>query len=407
MPSIIFLTTESLTESSSIGRYHPLGKELATRGWDVKFLMLHNDYYQINEKHCFVDGIDVHYVGPRHVRYEGDVKVRLSGTDLLVSCARAVWGFIRAGMRGRRGVVYACKPLPQNALAALILSNLRRLPFVMDVDDYEVESTRFQNRLQKRLCRISEDDLPRRCALLTLNTQFSVGRYEKLGYNPDRLLYLPNGVDPGRFESIRGDQVELLRRRHFPNGDERVILYFGALDIASGHAVDHLVSAFPRVLAKCPTARLAFLGRGHDKMLIQALARSKQVLSNVVFLDRVPAAEVPAYIAMADVTVDPGTESLAYLGRSPLKILESMAAGTPVVAADLGDRPLYLDHGRAGILVRGGDEESLANGILRLLLDEGYTRTIREHAATFIRNYYWPKLADRFVEKVEALGRAL
>jgi glycosyltransferase involved in cell wall biosynthesis len=50
-----------------------------------------------------------------------------------------------------------------------------------------------------------------------------------------------------------------------------------------------------------------------------------------------------------------------------LVILEAMACGTPVLAARTGGTPELIDHGKNGWLVPLGDQEMLANDIIRLL----------------------------------------
>ncbi len=70
-----------------------------------------------------------------------------------------------------------------------------------------------------------------------------------------------------------------------------------------------------------------------------------------------------------EVSVEPVYDDLAARARSPLKILESLAVGTPVVAGDVGDRREMLYDGQAGLLVKPGDSDALATGILALLQD--------------------------------------
>jgi teichuronic acid biosynthesis glycosyltransferase TuaH len=68
----------------------------------------------------------------------------------------------------------------------------------------------------------------------------------------------------------------------------------------------------------------------------------------------VPAASVPAYLAAIDVGITPYTASDFNLASFPLKTLEYLAAGRPVVSTDLpGARWLLEDLARAGPVVTG------------------------------------------------------
>ena len=72
------------------------------------------------------------------------------------------------------------------------------------------------------------------------------------------------------------------------------------------------------------------------------------------YTGRVPAASVPAYLAAIDVGITPYTASDFNRASFPLKTLEYLAAGRPVVSTDLpGARWLLDDLARAGLAVAG------------------------------------------------------
>ena len=74
----------------------------------------------------------------------------------------------------------------------------------------------------------------------------------------------------------------------------------------------------------------------------------------VHYTGRVPAASVPAYLAAIDVGITPYTASDFNRASFPLKTLEYLAAGRPVVSTDLpGARWLLEDLARAGLAVAG------------------------------------------------------
>lgn len=83
-------------------------------------------------------------------------------------------------------------------------------------------------------------------------------------------------------------------------------------------------------------------------------------------------------------------------GRSPLKIVESMAAGVPVVTGDVGDRREMLGNGAAGVLVQPGNPEALANGMLTLLSDAALQTTLAQGARMQSRQFLWPALAEKW-----------
>ena len=87
----------------------------------------------------------------------------------------------------------------------------------------------------------------------------------------------------------------------------------------------------------------------------------------VRFVDRVPNADVPTWLAAFDVAVMPGrrTQHFAY-ETSPLKLFEYLAAGLPVVAIDLPSMRLVLRDGENALLADPDDPAALPGAISRL-----------------------------------------
>jgi glycosyltransferase involved in cell wall biosynthesis len=78
--------------------------------------------------------------------------------------------------------------------------------------------------------------------------------------------------------------------------------------------------------------------------------------------------------------------------RSPLKIVESLASGVPVVTGDVGDRREVLGDS-AGLLVAPGDARALAGGIVAALGDQALHRRLADGARARAERYRWDRLA--------------
>jgi glycosyltransferase involved in cell wall biosynthesis len=112
---------------------------------------------------------------------------------------------------------------------------------------------------------------------------------------------------------------------------------------------------------------------------------------------------VAAYYRLGDCAVDPVRDDVHARARCPLKVLESMACGVPVVTGDVGDRRELLGEGRAGLLVRPGDAAALAAGLQTLLADQGTQRTMGQAALREAERYRWDRLACGVEEFYERL----
>ena len=116
-----------------------------------------------------------------------------------------------------------------------------------------------------------------------------------------------------------------------------------------------------------------------------------------VFAGRVSPEEIPAYFGLATVSVDPVRDDLIARARSPLKALESLVMGVPVVTGDVGDRAAMLGHGEFGVLVKAGDSDALAQGLLALLTDPDRREEMSRAALAAREQWFWDHLVEDFV----------
>ena len=390
---IAFLLTQSLESPSGLGRYWPLARELVRAGHSVTILALHHDYASLHQRRFARDGVEVRYVGQMHVLKQGSDKLYFGPGKLLTVTALSTWRLMIAALKLPVDAYQLGKPHPMNGLAVLLPHLARGKPVFLDCDDYEAASNRFAGPWQRRTVALFEDHLPKVATGITTNTRFTLERLNRLGYPSERIVYVPNGIDRDRFSGVDGSAVEALRCE-LGLGARKVVLYVGSLSLAS-HAVDLLLQAFVRVQQADPQSCLLLVGGGEDYGRLDAWARELGLGDSVRFVGRVPADMVPAYYGLARVTVDPVHDDPASQARFPLKLVESLGLGIPVVTGQVGDRPALLSSG-GGLLVTPGDAVALAEGILTILGDDALHACLSEQALQVRERYYWDRLVQDF-----------
>ncbi len=391
-----FLLTNSLEDPAGLGRYFPLAKELARLGHEVSILALHPDLSSVSQRRLQVSGVKVHYVGQMHVRKVGSQKTYFSPTGL----ARvALASSLRMGFRTlltEADVIHLGKPQPINGVAALGTKFLRGKRLYLDCDDYEAESNRFSGRWQKAMVALFEDNLPRFASGMTVNTRFTQERNIALGFSAERIVYVPNGVDRDRFANVDPQKVQHLRRE-LGLDSKKVVAYVGSMSLVN-HPVDLLLEAFAIVRRRYDDAVLVLAGGGQDYDFLRRHAEELGLEETAIFVGRVKPEAVPYYLAMADVSADPVYDNVVARARCPLKLFESMAVGTPVVTGNVGDRRNILGDGQAGMLVKAGDAQALAEGVLAVLEDSNLAHAMEEAALRLREKYYWDVLVQEFVK---------
>jgi glycosyltransferase involved in cell wall biosynthesis len=177
-------------------------------------------------------------------------------------------------------------------------------------------------------------------------------------------VYMPNAIRP----TTRAQPA----RPRVPNR----LLYVGRLEWTKG--VDLLLKAFQQLLDSFPDATLHIVGSGGEadvlRRQVPELIRSGQV----IFCGAATPAEVSAGMAEASLFVLPSR----YEGF-PLVLLESWAAGLPIVATSVGAIPSFVRDGVDGVLVKPGDPTALRDGLAHLLSDKDLQ--VRASAAGLVR----------------------
>jgi glycosyltransferase involved in cell wall biosynthesis len=339
-----------------------------------------------------------------HVRKVGSRKFYFKSSQLLWIALVGTLQLARAALRTRADVYHVCKPHPMNGLAGLIASKLRRRPFYLDCDDYETTSNQFSRDWQRRVVNFFEERLPAVAAGITVNTHFTLERLKRSGYPDEQIVYVPNGVDRHRFSGA-DDAVARMLRRQLGLVDRKVVLYVGSLSLAS-HAVDQLLEAFVIVRQAEPRAILLLVGGGGEYEALQSQVEALKLSDEVQFVGWIPPDQVPSYYLLADVSVDPMRDDPTARARSPLKVVESLVTGTPIITGDVGDWREMLTSG-GGLLVPPGDVTALAQSLVSILGDDELRVRLSAQALEVCRQYYWDVLVHRFAKVYEAESQEL
>jgi len=387
---IFFLLTQDLESPSGLGRYLPLAQELVKAGHRVKIAALHSNYQKLADKRFQINGVDVHYVAQMHVMKQGSAKTYYSPLKLLGIIVWSTFALTKAALRTQADVIHIAKPHPMNSIAGLVAKFLRGKLLFLDCDDYEAGSNRFGGHWQQRIVAFFEKHTPKHAKVITTNTHFMEEKLISWGVPKDKIVFLPNGIDPDRFPTPNAKTTENLRSQ-LSLTNKRVVVYIGSISLPS-HPIDLLMVAFQKILRHCPDAFLIIVGGGEDLPSLEQLTSQLNLTEHILFIGRVPPEDVHLYYAISDVSVDPVHDDDAARGRAPLKLLESWICGVPFVTSDVGDRKELLGKSHAGMLAIPGDPNSLAQNILKVLNQEQDTCTMISHGEKQVTLFYWNTL---------------
>ena len=395
---VTFILTQSLDCPSGIGRYWPLAQCLVARGYRVRVLALHPDFEALTQHRFNRDGVAVWYVGQMHVQKTDSQKRYFSPLHLLWVVGLSTFKLTWAAIISPSDLYHLGKAQPMNGIAALALLVLGRRVY-LDCDDYEAASNQFGAEWQRKVVAWFEDHLPSWVLGVTVNTSFLQARVRSLVPKSQRVVLVPNAVSSKRFQMPGAETVAEIRRQHRLDGYP-VIAYVGSMSLVN-HPVDLLLESFARVVVKkVPQAILMLVGGGADLDWLQNRAVELGIEQSMRFVGRVPPGDVPAYYAAADISVDPVLNNEIAQARSPLKLYESLAVGTPVVTGDVGDRRQALGDNEA-MLVPAGDADALGRRLSALLQDSAVRASLQMWAINHRDQFYWESRSGEFIRVYE------
>ena len=231
---------------------------------------------------------------------------------------------------------------------------------------------------------------------LTLTASESERRelLRRVSMDPDRVVAVHHGVDHDRFRpQDPGAAREEVRRRFGVEG--RYVLY------VSNHQrkknTERLVEAFARVADDVPDVTLVLTGWHTSRFqLVRDRIDHLGVGSRVRVLGHVPDDSLPGLYAGAAVFTLPSLHE-----GFGLPVLEAMACGAPVLAANVYALPEVC--GDAAELVDPMSVDAIAAGLRRLLDDDARAVELRERGFARAAEFTWRRAAERHLEAYERL----
>ena len=184
------------------------------------------------------------------------------------------------------------------------------------------------------------------------------------GVAPNKLTVIPNGINLEDFNDCHSDE-EL--KKNWNLSGKRVIGFIGSFYRYEG--LDLLVQAFAELVKDHKDLVLLLVGGGEVKEELEAQIQSLGIASKVVMPGRVPHHQIPGVYGLVDLFVYPRASIRLTELVTPLKPLEAMIVGKPLVASDIGGHRELIQDGDTGLLFTPGDSEALRATLNRLLAD--------------------------------------
>jgi len=297
------------------------------------------------------------------------------------------WWLDRLCRRRRCDVVHCHGIYPPGYLASLCCTRLG-IPFVVTSHGEDVYAG--QPRLDEPLILRRHVQALAAASSLVAVSRFTHEGLRRLCPTARHIADIPNGVNVDKYVTpVRRPSTlpsEIREKRYF--------LFIGRLVRQKG--VDVAIKALAKLRPQEDTS-LVIAGDGPERPNLQRLAQSLELGDKVHFLGRTEGDAKTYLLQNSRSLVVPSRDWEAF----GLVVLESYAAGRPVIASRLPGMADLIETGVTGWLVTPGSVEELAyvfNSVRDEAREGDNLGGLGVRAAEFAKNYTWATVADAHLE---------
>ncbi len=277
--------------------------------------------------------------------------------------------------------------------AGVITAKLLGIPLVLEVNspfaleqarDKEIRAVRFAQWTESWICRMA-------AGVIVVSTPLA-RLMQSEGIPAAKIQVMPNGVSVHDFQPRR-DSERL--RTELGLADHRVIGFVGWF--RKWHGLDLLLKAFHQSGLASERVKVLLIGDGPAMPELKQFVEIHNLQNSVLFTGPLPHDEVPRYLDLIDVAVQPAANEYC----CPMKILEYMALGKPIVAPAQENIQELLTEEEAQFFAPS-DTASLASALRVVAHDhQGTSRMgMAAQAAIHSRGFLWTVNAQRVVDLV-------
>lgn len=214
-------------------------------------------------------------------------------------------------------------------------------------------------------------------------------------------------ISRGLLEALRQRHGELAPAIVLPSGTAPAepapagprdldVVYVGKLGKRKG------IDLMLQTMTHLPGTRLTLIGgKPETQTAAQEAAGRLGIAQAVEFAGYIPPSRVRSYLLRARVglcALPEGEAEVSERFTSPMKVLEMMACGTPIVATDLPSVREILVHERNALLAPPGDPAAVASAVRRLMEDWALAARLAAQARRDVEAYTWPSRGRNLLE---------
>ena len=265
--------------------------------------------------------------------------------------------------------------------AAISCAKALGIPSIIKIDDAVYEKSSGLKSIQRKIEKIiSTRSLAKASAILVSNEPTK--EIMKSYYNVDekKISIVPNGVDLSFFRPT--------------NKDPKKLVFSGVMYHHRG--LDLLLDSAPAVIKEVTDVKFVLLGEGPEMKNLQDLVRKNNLESNIEFKGWVTRQSIPVHLSNASIGIGPLKRTKVTENALPIKVLEYMASGLPIIAKT-GTLPNdVLKNNENGYFIDNSSD--LSEKIVLLLKNSDIVEKMGKKSLEMVKKFSWDNIGKSILD---------
>jgi glycosyltransferase involved in cell wall biosynthesis len=261
-----------------------------------------------------------------------------------------------------------------------------KIPVIIKVDDAIYQKASGLKNLQRKLEKMYNSKTLQQGNKILVPNQYTkelVSQYYNV--KSDKISVITNGTEVGNYQES--------------NLDSSQIIFSGAMYHHRG--IDILLEAVKDVVKEKADTKFVLLGDGPELNQLKKITSEKKLEGNVDFKGWIDRNEIPKHLAASSIGIGPLRSTEVTKHALPIKVLEYMSAGLPIIAAKDTLPEDVLEEGKNGFFIK--DSTELGKKILELLNNEELRKRMGKNSKEMVSKFDWKNVTESIIQEAEKI----
>ncbi|MBW2260234.1 MAG: glycosyltransferase family 4 protein, partial [Deltaproteobacteria bacterium] len=222
-----------------------------------------------------------------------------------------------------------------------------------------------------------------RTAMMAVSNEVKRDIVARLHCPQEQVRVLYNGIDIDEYGSVQPD-AQLRHELGIPQG-HRLVVMLARLVAQKKHT--RFFQALETIRKELPATRVLLVGDGKLRKELEREVEDRHLGDMVSFTGH--RSDIPQILALSDLSVLTSDRE----GFSNT-VIESLAAGVPVVATDVGGNSEAIVDGECGLIVQPDDLTGLAGALKKVLTDDTLRHQMSQAARVRAQRFSLENMLD-------------